>query len=43
MRELLELYTEKSMIARITTMILFLLSSNDVRSDNPIYDIFQDS
>ena len=30
------------MIARITILILFLLPSNDARSDKSIYNIFQD-
>ena len=30
------------MIIRITILVLFLLPSNDVRSDNSVYNIFQD-
>ena len=30
------------MIIRITILILFLLPSNDIRSDNSVYNIFQD-
>ena len=30
------------MIARVTILILFLISSNDVRPDNAVYNIFQD-
>ncbi len=30
------------MIVRITILFLFLLTSNDVRPDNPIYNIFED-
>ena len=30
------------MVVRITILILFLISFNDVRSDNPVYNVFQD-
>ncbi len=30
------------MFIRITILILFLISFNDVRSDNPVYNVFQD-
>ena len=42
MRVQSEQYIGKSMIARITILILFLLPSNDARSDKSIYNIFQD-